>query len=152
MARAHKKNEPHAIGKSRAGWITTIHLVAADARTAVSFSLSPSHAGDATEGRELLKQTKLTATSIIMDRAYEGDDTRQLVRELDCIPVVPTKKNRREAWEYDRQLYKQRNEVEQLFRRLKRFRRIFTLFDHLMSCSPFSSTLYLLSMRSLVTP
>ncbi len=84
--------------------------------------------------------------------AYEGDDTRQLVRELDCIPVVPTKKNRREAWEYDRQLYKQRNEVEQLFRRLKRFRRIFTLFDHLMSCSPFSSTLYLLSMRSLVTP
>ena len=97
----------------------------------MNFSLSPGNAGDAPEGRALLKQTKLTALSGIMDRAYEGDETRQLVRELDCIPVVPPKKNRREPWEYDRELYKQRNEVERLFRRLKGFRRIFTRFDKL---------------------
>jgi len=66
-----------------------------------------------------------------MDRAYEGDDTRQLVRTLHCIPVVPPKSNRREPWDYDRQLYKQRNEVERLFRRLKGFRRIFSRFDKL---------------------
>ena len=66
-----------------------------------------------------------------MDRADEGDETRQLVRDLDCIPVVPPKKNRRKPWEYDRQLYKQRNEGERLFRRLKGFRRIFTRFDKL---------------------
>jgi transposase len=80
----------------------------------VNFSLSPGHAGDAPEGRALLKQTKLTTTYVIMDRAYEGDATRQLVRELGCIPVVPPKSNRREPWEYDRQRYKQRNEVERL--------------------------------------
>ena len=66
-----------------------------------------------------------------MDRAYEGDETRQLVRELDCIPVVPPKCNRKEPWDYDRQRYKQRNEVERLFRRLKGFRRIFSRFDKL---------------------
>jgi transposase len=97
----------------------------------VSFSLSPGNAGDAPEGRALLKQTKLAATYVIMDRAYEGDETRQLVRDLDCIPVVPPKNNRREPWEYDRQRYKQRNEVERLFRRLKGFRRIFSRFDKL---------------------
>jgi transposase len=59
-----KKNRPQAIGKSRAGWTTTMHLVAADARTAVHCSLSPGHAGDAPEGRALLKQTKLAATSV----------------------------------------------------------------------------------------
>jgi transposase len=97
----------------------------------VNFSLSPGQAGDAPEGRALLQQTKVTATYVIMDRAYEGDETRQLVRDLDGIPVVPPKSNRREPWEYDRQRYKQRNEVERLFRRLKGFRRIFSRFDKL---------------------
>jgi len=97
----------------------------------VSFSLSPGNAGDAPEGRALLKRTKSVATYVIMDRAYEGDETRQLVRDLGFIPVVPPKSNRREPWEYDQQLYKQRNEVERLFRRLKGFRRLFTRFDKL---------------------
>ena len=36
-----KKNGPQSIGKSRGGWTTKIHMVAADARTAMTFSLSP---------------------------------------------------------------------------------------------------------------
>ena len=46
-------------------------------------------------------------------------------------PVVPPKANRITPWEYDRELYKKRNEVERLFRRIKRFRRVFTRFDKL---------------------
>jgi hypothetical protein len=57
-------------------------MVAADARTAVNFSLSPGNAGDAPEGRKLLKATTLSAKYMIMDRAYEGDETRQLVLDL----------------------------------------------------------------------
>ena len=34
---ALKKNGPQAIGKSRGGWTTKIHMVAADARTAITF-------------------------------------------------------------------------------------------------------------------
>lgn len=66
-----------------------------------------------------------------MDRAYEGDETRQLVLDLTLQPVVPPKINRLNRWEYDRELYKKRNEVERLFRRLKGFRRIFSRFDKL---------------------
>ena len=47
------------------------------------------------------------------------------------IPVVPPKRNRLEPWEYDRVLYRRRNEVERLFRRLKGFRRVFSRFDKL---------------------
>ena len=68
---------------------------------------------------------------LLMDRAYESDETRQLVLELNMIPVVPPKSNRRESWEYDRELYKKRNQVERLFRRLKGFRRIFSRFEKL---------------------
>lgn len=66
-----------------------------------------------------------------MDRAYEGDETRQLVFNLNMEPVVPPKSNRLTPWQYDRQLYKRRNEVERLFRRLKGFRRIFSRFEKL---------------------
>ena len=37
----------------------------------------------------------------------------------------------RRIWEYDRELYKRRNEVERMFRRLKGFRRVFSRFDKL---------------------
>ena len=66
-----------------------------------------------------------------MDKAYEGDETRQLVLDLGLDPVVPPKSNRLEPWEYDRERYRKRNEVERLFRRLKGFRRIFSRFEKL---------------------
>ena len=66
-----------------------------------------------------------------MDRAYEGDATRQLALNLGYIPVVPPKSNRIDPWEYDRAMYRRRNEVERLFRRLKGFRRIFSRFEKL---------------------
>lgn len=66
-----------------------------------------------------------------MDRAYESDATRQLAVELGYVPVVPPKQNRRVPWEYDRILYKRRNEIERLFRRLKGFRRLFSRFEKL---------------------
>ena len=68
---------------------------------------------------------------MLMDKAYEGNETRQLVLNLGMIPVVPPKSNRLDPWGYDRELYKKRNEVERLFRRLKGFRRIFSRFEKL---------------------
>lgn len=68
---------------------------------------------------------------MIMDKAYEGDETRQTVLDLGMIPVVPPKSNRLNPWEYNRELYKKRNEIERLFRRLKGFRRIFSRFEKL---------------------
>ncbi len=66
-----------------------------------------------------------------MDRAYEGNETRQVAVDMGYIPVVPPKRTRVDPWEYDRELYKRRNEVERVFRRLKGYRRVFTRFDKL---------------------
>lgn len=95
-----KKNGPQAIGKSRGGWNTKIHLVAADARTAITFALSPGNAHDAPEGRELLRGLGPMPEGLpmLMDRANEGDETRQLVLALGMIPVVPPKSNRVDPW------------------------------------------------------
>ena len=66
-----------------------------------------------------------------MDRAYEGNETRQLAQDLGFTPVVPPNPNRLAPWEYGKELYKKRNEVERLFRRLKSYRRICTHDDKL---------------------
>jgi transposase len=50
---------------------------------------------------------------------------------LGYTPVVPPLSTRIEPWEYDREMYKRRNEVERLFRRLKGYRRIFSRFEKL---------------------
>ena len=128
-----KKNGPQAIGKSRGGWTTKIHLVAADAHTAITFALSPGQAHDAPEGRKLLTHwgPHDEPLALVMDRAYQGDETRQLALDLGFTPVVPPVATRVDPWEYDRELYKRRNEIERLFRRLKGYRRIFSRFDKL---------------------
>jgi len=109
-------------------------MIAADDKTAVTFSLSPGNAGDAPEGRKRLESMRncgWEGAKVIMDKAYEGDETRQLVFALGMEPVVPPKSNRLSPWAYDRELYKKRNEVERLFRRLKGFRRVSSRFDKL---------------------
>ena len=66
-----------------------------------------------------------------MDRAYEGDETRQLALDLGFLPVVPPHPSRLRPWKYDQVMDAKRNEVERLFRRLKGFRRIFSRFEKL---------------------
>ena len=50
---------------------------------------------------------------------------------LGIYQWYPPKANRRMPWDYDHALYKRRNEIERLFRRLKGFRRLFSRFDKL---------------------
>ena len=47
------------------------------------------------------------------------------------MPVVPPNLNRAEPWEYDRLIYRRRNEVECLHRRLKGYRRVLTRYHQL---------------------
>ena len=99
----------------------------------MTFSLTPGQHNDGPAGRELLRTLPEPEDPVplIMDRAYEGDQTRQLALDLGFSPVVPPTKRRRHPWSYDRALYRRRNEIERLFRRLKGFRRVFSRFDKL---------------------
>jgi transposase len=108
-------------------------VVAASDRAAVAFSLSGGNRHDAPEGELLLGGIERLPGQlfILMDRAYESDRMREKAAAKGFVPVVPPKRNRREPWEYDRELYKKRNEIERFFLRLKRFRRIFTRYDKL---------------------
>ena len=130
---ARKTNGPQSIGKSRGGWYVKSRMVSASGRPAMIFRLSGGQANDASEGRALPESwaDPVAGAPLAMDRVYEGDETRQLVRDLGMTPVVPPKANRKVKWEYDRKTCKLRNEIERLFRRFKGCRRLFTRFDKL---------------------
>ena len=108
-------------------------MVTASDHSAIAFSLSGGNAHDAPAGVLLLDNIERHdgQTYMLMDRAYEGDKIRAKVMDKGFVPVVPPKKNRKEPWEYDKERYKQRNEIERYFLRLKRFRRVFTRYDKL---------------------
>ena len=75
-------------------------MVAASDRDGVIFSLSAGNRGDGPEGRTLLQQLGPAdhPVYLLMDRAYEGDETRALAVELGYIPIVPPKSNRKDPW------------------------------------------------------
>ena len=108
-------------------------MVSANDRLGLTFCLSPGHADDGQKGQLLLQHWNhaLPRIPLVMDRAYEGDPTRRCVEMCAFLPVVPPKSNRLKPWEYDKTIYKRRNEIERLFRRLKAFRRVFSRFEKL---------------------
>jgi transposase len=108
-------------------------MMAADEKTAVDFILSAGEAHDAPQGRILMETAgkQETLTPLLMDKAYEDDKTRYIAQMLKFDPVVPPKSNRLNPWDYDKELYKQRNEVERLFRLIQGFRCVFCRFEKL---------------------
>jgi transposase len=113
-------------------------MMVAGNQCAIGFILSGGEASDASNGRLLLdtigrmkEPGEEGPLFLLMDRAYEDGETRMLAFGWGYSPVVPPKKNRKKPWEYDKELYKQRNEVERMFRRLKGYRRIGTRYDKL---------------------
>ena len=65
-------------------------MVAASDRDGVVFALSAGNCGDAPEGRALLRQFGPVdhPVYLLMDRAYEGDETRVLAVELGYIYLL----------------------------------------------------------------
>ena len=108
-------------------------MATTSAQSALAFRVSPGNNHDAPEGRLLLEEIRSKDNHYLaMDRAYEDNATRKLAEQQGFIPVVPPKSNRKDPWDYDKEVYKQRNEVERFFLRLKkRFRRVFTRYEKL---------------------
>jgi transposase len=108
-------------------------MMSANERIAVEFILSAGQDHDAPQGRLLMETVgkQKTVTPLLMDRAYEDDQTRYIAQTLNFEPVVPPKINRKNPWLYDKELYKKRNEIERLFRLIQGFRRVFCRFEKL---------------------
>ncbi len=122
-----------ALGRSRGGFSTKIHVGCINEKAAISITLTPGQASDAKEfDTVFLKLPEgFSPERGMMDKAYDSDAIRQTLRESEIVPVIPPRKNRTTSITYDEEHYKQRNRVERFIGRIKQFRRIATRYEKL---------------------
>jgi len=81
------------------------------------------------KGARLIVDTLPSAKHLLADRGYDADWFREALQDKGIEPCIPPKKNRRQKIEYDTALYKQRHKVENMFGKLKDWRRVATRYD-----------------------
>lgn len=131
--------EGEALGRSRGGFSTKIHIRAEGLGKPVTFALTGGEVHDSQafvtlmgtgwikrlgRGRPRLKPDRLAA-----DKAYSSGVIRSTLRRRGIQPVIPSKSNERPEPTFDRTAYRERNRVERLINKLKQFRRIATRYE-----------------------
>ena len=120
-------SQNEALGRSRGGLTTKIHLLTDAVGHPLRFILTGGQVNDCTQAEALLDRVNTKA--VLADKGYDSNRILAKVRELDAIAVIPPTATRTVQRDYDRQLYKQRNWIERAFNRLKYYRRIATRYD-----------------------
>jgi transposase len=146
--RRWKKNdaeEPsdHALGRSRGGFSTKIHLLCDGNGLPLHFQLTAGQTHESSVLDELLMGADACLLdeegeriawpfAIGGDKGYRANWIDQYLLDLGIRPVIPSKENEdRDARpvEFDREAYRRRNIVERLIGWLKESRRVFSRFE-----------------------
>ena len=128
-AGARKTSGPQAIGITRGGFNTKIHAVCDALGNPLRFVLTPGQRHDSKPVPELLDG--LQAKALLADKAYDSDKIVQSVQAQGMQVIIPSKVNRKTPRTLDKHRYKARHLVENLFQRMKVFRRVATRFEKL---------------------
>ena len=128
--RPKKTTQDQAIGISRGGRSTKIHLATDLLGRPIAIHLTPGHYSDIRSVDALLAKVA-ACKRFIADRAYDADALRRKLRDSGIKPVIPGRKNRLVKIRHDKEADKQRWRVEAAIGRLKDFRRVATRYDKL---------------------
>ena len=81
------------------------------------------------KGAALMIDALPKAKALLGDKGYDADWLRQALIERGITPCIPSKSNRTVQIDYDKALYRQRHKIENMFGRLKDWRRVHTRYD-----------------------
>ena len=121
--------EAQALGRSRGGFSTKIHIVVDALGLPLDFVLTPGQRHDSTQAPTLLAGRR--TQYVIADTSYDADPFLALIRTSGAIPVIPARKNRTRTRPYDTHLYKERHLIECFINKIKWYRRIFVRYEKL---------------------
>ena len=125
----HGGQREQALGRSRGGFSTKIHVAVDALGNPLNFILTPGQTHDVTQAENLTACN--TPQSVIADKGYDSDEFRQSQQKRGIETVIPSRSDRKEHHEYDRERYKERHLVECFINKIKHFRRIFSRFGKL---------------------
>ncbi|MFF0946451.1 IS5 family transposase [Rhizobium leguminosarum] len=122
-----KGAEDQALGRSRGGLSTKIHMVVRGLGCPVRFTLTAGQKGDAPQADALIDG--LPAKVVMGDTAYDSDRLRAEIAGKGAVAVIPNNPSRAKKYPLDKDLYAQRHLIECCFSKLKQFRRVATRFE-----------------------
>ena len=126
-----RRGHERAIGTSRGGATSKIHIAADSHGNPIDFEVTGGEVHDSQVANRLINKVG-KAENFIADKAYDSEAIREYVRQSGMNPVISRKSNSDNPNpEFDKHLYKLRHLVENLFARLKHFRSITTRFEKL---------------------
>ncbi|MFB9982624.1 IS5 family transposase [Mesorhizobium newzealandense] len=119
---------PRRIGRTKGGLNSKLHAVCDGQGRPLIMLLSEGQMSDY-KGAALMLGTLPKAQSLLGDKGYDADWFRTALAERDITACIPSKTNRKVPIPHDKALYRQRHKIENMFGRLKDWRRIHTRYD-----------------------
>ncbi|MEP9356343.1 IS5 family transposase [Xanthobacter sp. KR7-65] len=124
--RSKRGQQGQALGRSRGGFSTKIHLKSDFDGLPLAFHLTGGEAGDSPFFKLLLDLgPDVKPRAVLADKGYDAKANRALARARGIAPAIPFKSNAKDRPAFfPKVLYKGRARIEQCFGKLKRFKRV----------------------------
>lgn len=119
---------PRRIGRTKGGLNSKLHTVCDGQGRPVVMLLSEGQISDH-KGASLLLDALPRAAVLIGDKGYDSRRFRDALAERGTSACIPSSRSRKIPIPHDKALYRTRHKVENLFARLKDWRRIATRYD-----------------------
>jgi transposase len=125
--RQKRGQRAEALGRSRGGFSTKLHIAVDGLGNPVELALSPGQQADITCAPALLGDHRPGA--VIADKGYDSAALVGAIEARGAEAVIPAQKDRKAQRAIDRHLYKERNQAERFINRVKHYRRVATRYD-----------------------
>jgi transposase len=124
--RGKRGHKGQALGRSRGGFSTKIHLKCDLDGLPLAFHLTGGEASDSRHFETLLDLgPDITPRAVVGDKGYDSKANRKGARRRGICPVIPYRSNALAKPKFfPKALYKARARIEQTFGKIKRFKRI----------------------------
>ena len=127
--RTEQQNQ--ALGRSRGGFSTKIHVRCNAAGLPIGVVLSEGEAHEVTAYDGLMQQRDSDPGAMLADKGYDSDTIRHDLRDSGATPEIPSRSNRKVQYSISKPLYALRSRIECFIEHLKEQRRIATRYDKL---------------------
>ena len=143
-----KRRRGRLIGRTKGGLNSELHVLADAKGRPIRMFLSAGQTSDYIGARALLSSIR-QVRALPEDRGHDADLFRNVLIEMGILPCIPSRSGRKVSIPHDADLYlyRQRHKIENMFARIKDWRRIATRDDrcpilYLSACALAATVIY----------